>query len=83
MTATTFDPTVSDAANAYLTKCWYWQPYGASATDAAYLRWEAAWDRLCLDAEHGEPAALEALNLIDAEVDQTISRRREEVARGA
>ncbi len=67
-------PTISTDATTYLLAVWWDQPYGAAATDAAYLTWEQAWDQLCRDVEVGNPAALEAVEVIDAEVTATIRR---------
>ena len=71
-------PAVSDAARSYLARVWWGQPTGAAANDLAYQEWEAAFDRLCADADAGIPAALEAVEVIDAEVTETIRRLREE-----
>ncbi len=68
-------PTISDDATTYLAAAWWDQPYGAAATDAAYLTWEQAWDQLCRDVEAGNPAALEAVEVIDAEVTPASERR--------
>ncbi len=66
-------------ATDYLLGVWWAQPHGAAATDDAYLEWEASYDRLCHDAEQGVAAALEAVDVIDAEVEATIRRLRAEV----
>lgn len=75
-------PPVSNDASTYLLAVWWEQPHGAAATDAAYLEWEEAWDQLCTDAEHGIPAALEAVDLIDADVEAAIHLHRGTTGRG-
>lgn len=67
-------PPVSPDALAYLRPAWHDQPWGAHVTDPEYHAWEAAYDRLASDAEHGIPAALEAQAAIDADVRAAIRR---------
>ena len=72
-------PPVSPDATDYLLVAWWDQPRDAAATDRAYVEWERQWDWLCTDAEQGVAAALEAVDVIDAEVRATIRRLRAEV----
>lgn len=71
-------PTISNDASAYLNDVWRDQPCRAAATDQAYVKWEASWDQLATDAEAGIPAAVEAVDVINNEVEAAIRRLRAE-----
>lgn len=73
--AARLERSTSPDALAYL-DFWIHQPVTAAPTDAQYQRWERDFDRLATDAEAGISAALEALDVIDADVTATIRRHR-------